>query len=206
MKAKLYSTVLCLAFYFLMQSLHCQNSSTDLNSKQIRVTLGGKQNQAKLTDEKAPGDLDLLADEMTLKAAALRAEARKTGSEMKERLLNEATTIEAMALQIQIDALELSGKKHAEQFKINNQTIRTMFLNYTITRDAGNSATQLNSSAARDMKLAREMREEANSEQRAGARLGRMGNANEKELLALDEQRQAMVILQKSHSTSMTLR
>ncbi len=206
MKTKLYSTVLCLAFISMMQSLHSQNAPVQIGSKQIRVTLGAKANPEQSQPEKITIDLDQLADEMNFKAAALRNEAKKSSGELKTRLIAEANTLEGMALQIQIDALELSGKKHTEQFIVNNQTIRTMFINYTITRDAGMSATQLNTSAGRDMKLAREMREEADSEQQAIARLGRMSNANEKELLALDAQRKAMNILQKSHSSSMTMR
>ncbi len=138
------------------------------------------------------------ANELFMIEKTLRAEAKTKQGEEKLTLLKGADELLKQSEIKQIQASEIYGKLSLEKFKSNtivfNKMIFTSIANETILDEA----KYLNSEAVYTFKMAKEMREEAYSFKTNSAKLGTMGNAEEKETLALQEQESAIVLLKKS--------
>lgn len=211
MKTKLYFRTWLAISIFLLQTLKSQTILTpsegaNTNGKQIRITLGtGGKEKAPTTVIKTV-DLQQLAVTMELRAIELRNEAAGSEGDTKKLLLEEAINIEKLAIMMQIEAYEQSGIKNYALFKSKGQTIRALLLGPGLDEDIFKPVTLHIGFAERNMKLAVEMREEANAENKPAVKLGRLSNADEKEVLALNEQDQAIDLIQTNRRTSLSLR
>jgi hypothetical protein len=135
------------------------------------------------------------ADELGTIESSLRARAKAKKGAEKSMLLKEADIILAQMQMKQIQASEISGKLSLEKFKANDATIEKMIGKSKLSENIVDHAKDINGEARRQMKLAKEMREESYAMNNNAAKLGVMNNAEEKEYTALKKQDEAIGIL-----------
>ena len=134
--------------------------------------------QAKWQNAESADEILKQADELAAKAKALR---------------EEATRLEQQALIKKIIASEISGKLNYTQFVLKKEQADSLYQNSNL-----NTKEQINvliANAGREIKIAREMREEAYSWANNAARLGNLSNAEEKETLSLSKLAEAVTLL-----------
>ncbi len=138
------------------------------------------------------------ADDLSLIEKTLRKEAKtKQGTEKAQ--LNKSANDLVKQIEIkQIQASEISGRISVEKFKQNTITLYTLIEKSDINERITNEAKDLNLDATHQIKMAKEMREEAYSMKTNSAKLGTMNNAEEKEISALNEQETAILLIKKS--------
>jgi hypothetical protein len=130
--------------------------------------------------QKAEGADEILkqADELSAKAKALREEAAR---------------MEQQALIKKIIASEINGRNNHTQYVLTKERADSLYQNSTL-----NTKEQINTlivTAGREIKIAKEMREEAYSWTNNAARLGTLSNAEEKETLSLHKLTEAVTLL-----------
>jgi len=145
------------------------------------------------------------ADDLALIEKTLRAEAKTKQGEEKNKLIKAAGELFKQAELKQIQASEITGKVNVEKFKKNE----IVFNNMVFTSLAGETiieqAKEIDTEANHNLKMAKEMREEAYAMPGNTAKLGTMSNAEEKETIALSKQNQAIGIL-KQYAANVELR
>lgn len=120
-----------------------------------------------------------------------------------QKLRYEAEMIQQQALTKQIEASLLSSQITQFKFAENRKTI-LVYLNSTPRNNVlYTTASSTNSESERYMKMAMEMREEANAQTTLQAKLGNMSNAEEKEALALTMQEEVLMMF-KEHKLLLT--
>jgi hypothetical protein len=143
------------------------------------------------------------ADDYISMAISLRNIAKtKSGSE-RLQIIAEAVVYEKKAEGSQLSAIEMAGTLNLRAFKENRTKLRFMVSNLRTGELIPNQTSELIYASEKNMKLAIELREEAHAIVQTASRLGTLTNAEEKELLALSEQTQAiqqLEPLQKSKS------
>ena len=142
-----------------------------------------------------PPTLKQQTDDLVLKSNVLREAAQNTKGMAKSELMAEANDLYNQAETMLINALEVSGLKNKETYTLNKSNINQLLGIVNISAYAGKEAQSLISDAGMNMRLATEMREEANAMPTIESKLGTMSHANEKEVLALGEQTQVIHIL-----------
>ena len=142
-----------------------------------------------------PPTLKQQTDDLVLKSNVLREAAQKTKGMAKSELMAEANDLYNQAETMLINALEVSGQKNKETYTLNKSNINQLLGIVNISALAGKEAQSLISDAGMNMRLAIEMREEANAMPTIESKLGSMSNADEKEVVALGEQNQVIHIL-----------
>jgi hypothetical protein len=190
--------------FCLIQSLYSQNNSTTGSSqanKQIRIKLGALE-KTSAKKEMNSAELQQLAYNMEAQALQLRKALRNNPS-LTEELLKDAENLENTAALLQIDAFEISGRLNRAHFNANRLEINALLLRSNFDEDVYQPVTLLITLSEREMKMATEMREEANAEKKPAVKLGRLSNADEKETLALNEQDKALGILKKNKSLTL---
>ncbi len=135
------------------------------------------------------------ADDLSIKSKSLRAAAQKSSGLTKTELIEESNALYKQAEMMFITALELSGVKNKEAYALNKTSLNQLLEKTNISAIAGKQAHSLIADAEMNMRLANEMREEANAMPTTAAKLGSLSNADEKETLALGEQNEALHIL-----------
>lgn len=143
-------------------------------------------------------DLLLIAETLESEALKLRQEAKLKNQTERTGILSRAKLLETLALEKQVDASEISGQLSQQQFKRNSITIKILISNYKGQKSELIYSFSLITESEKDMKLAREMREEAYAQHNVASKLGTMGNAEEKELLALNKQNTVMETLSRA--------
>jgi hypothetical protein len=147
-------------------------------------------------NEKALFDLQSKADELTLMAQKLRTESKDKHASVKKVLLDEASNLEKQCLAVQIAASELSAQITYSQFDENRKTIKK-YINKNGEENVPQYAKALIFDSEKIIRLAKEMREEANAQPTLASKLGTMTNAEEQEQLALSKQVDALRILER---------
>lgn len=109
-----------------------------------------------------------------------------------QKLKEEAVNNEEQSLIKQIEASELSAKITYQKFEQNKKVIFDLFNTTPKNNYRYIKAQVSNSEAEYFIKIAKEMREEANSQLTIQAKYGDMTNAEEKELLALNKQKEVL--------------
>lgn len=187
-----------------------QNNSTETteNNKRILVRLGGKTvpddmskehplavKTANISGESERNDLLKLAEALNYQAQRLKREAEtKTGAE-KAQTLAEAEQFERKSLEKQINASEISGTINQVKFNSNKETINKLVGSTELDASKSNRTRALIMASEKNMQKARDLRQEAYSFSNLAAKLGTMSNAEEREVTALGEQRQAIELL-----------
>lgn len=122
---------------------------------------------------------------------ALAQSLKLTGNQ-KAEMLSQAGKLKEQAIFHQLEASKLAGLLAKQNFEENNDLIMVYLDSYVGKESVIREAKLLLSEAEFAMKLAREMREEAYSMADLSARLGNLGNAEEKEHQALEKQRKVL--------------
>lgn len=190
------------------------NSSSE--NKRILVRLGGKTvpdnlsaenplavKTANISGESERNDLLKLAEALAYQARRLKKEAdTKTGNE-KNLLLSDAAQFEKNCLLKQIEASEIFGTMSQVKFNSNKETINKLIVTVKLEESKMSHTRALIVSSEKNMQLAKDLRQESYLNSSLAARLGNMSNAEEKELLALGEQSQAISLLWKNPASGM---
>lgn len=129
----------------------------------------------------------------------LQAEASKITGSAKENLLKQASILAKQAEANQIQASEIAGKTHKEIFITNKQNLTAILSIDNGDEYSSNQARELIIEATFNIRLAQEMREEAYAMPTSASKLGSMVNAEEKETLAISQQKKAIEILKGSN-------
>ena len=190
--------------------------SASSDNKRILTRLGGKSvpdnldaehplavKSANISGESERNDLLKLAEALSYQSRRLKNEAATKSGNEKNKLLNEASLYERNCLLKQIEASEIFGTISQVKFNSNKETIKKLLASVKLEVAKISRTKHLISSAERDMQLAKELREEAYTRTSLAAKLGSMSNAEEKEVLALGEQSQAIDLLWKKPGSGM---
>lgn len=201
MKTNLYSKIWLTLLICLIQTLYGQNK-TDKNtpaettsSKKIRLQLGVKHSTTTGTSQ--------------VKQKALTYDFEKqteATQENKKTSVKEVENLSPVAIRFQIDTYENTGLDNRERFKNNLAEIKTLLATQVITQTMNKRVTELIIDSERNLKLATEMREEAHAETQPAIIAGRLSNADEKETMALSEQKEVLHILDKHKTPVLTSR
>lgn len=138
------------------------------------------------------------AEELNSIEQVLRTSSKTKVGEEKNRLVKSANELRSQSELKQIQASEITGKVNLETFN-NNKVIFIVLIKKVNSNEAViiEEAKIINNEAEHNMKLAKEMREEAYSMPSNAAKLGAMSNAEEKESIALNKQDQAITLVKK---------
>lgn len=207
MKTKTFlSGILSLAIGMMtygQNNTHNNSSNNDVyassDSKKILASLGNEKRAVSTTGETAIPMVasaeirDILlqqSENYSFTAQNLRSSAKTKAEAERKSLLAEAKEYEQKAVSKHLEAVEMSSSLNSRKFKANKMVINEL-LKSVINLVQSHTHTLIYSSE-RNMRAAIEMREEAHSDSNPSSRLGALTNAEEKELLALDEQSQAI--------------
>lgn len=185
-------------------------------NKRILIRLGGKTvpdnlsaedpttvKNANISGESERNDLLKLAEALAYQSRRLKREAEsKTGNE-KDQLLAEAAQFERNCLLKQIEASEIFGTISQIRFNSNKETIQKLLLDSKPEESKVSRTRVLIQSSEKNMQIAKALRQESRLTAGLEAKLGQMNNAEEKEVLALGEQSQAITLLWKKPSEGM---
>jgi hypothetical protein len=129
----------------------------------------------------------------TIKDASYGRQSKET-----ELMVLESDDLSQTALIKQTEASELAAKLNYKAYEQNSKTIAILFAGHIKDVDSKDQAVNLISDAARAMNTAKHLRVEARALENIAARLGYMGNAEEKEFIALSKQEKAIGVLEKA--------
>jgi hypothetical protein len=129
----------------------------------------------------------------TIKDASFGRQSRET-----EMMIVESDDLSLNSLIKQTEASELAAKINYKSFEQNNKTIAILFAGNIKNLDSKDEAINLVSDAGKAMNTAKQLRQEARRMENVSARLGCMGNAEEKEFIALRKQEKAIGVLEKA--------
>ena len=147
----------------------------------------------------ASNNLSSEAEDLTLKAQGIRLEANSKSDSEKVELLTEAKKLEEIAIEKNIQASEVTEQSNNSIFDTNNQNLSNLILQKKSSPADINKSKQLNKDADLLFKQAKVIRNEAEKLNNKGAVLGNLSNAEEKEAIALEKQKEALNILTKSN-------
>jgi hypothetical protein len=157
----------------------------------INVTYSIRSNSINLLDLVKETE-DLNTTSQTFKDAA----KTKKGVEKKE-LLNEALFFEKQFVIKQIEISELLAKQTYQKLYQNRNYIGLLMKTIKDDEYTTNLANSLNSEAEKFIRMAKEMREEANAQPNNASKLGNLTNAEDEEVLALNKQQQVFDIIER---------
>lgn len=182
-------------------------NESEAQQKKLKELIGNTKNQLKNNtgDPVSVQQLYKDAEDLNVKAFDLRTQANtKTGAE-KDALLNEAKTLEAQANEKNLQAAEINKKDNKIIFDTETENLNALIADNKASETDITDAKKLSEEAALAYKQANSIREEANSQMNASAKLGNLSNAEEKEAEAIAKQKQAVDLL-KSSSPNITLK
>lgn len=151
----------------------------------------------------AGGKADVLANEaeaLNNKALEQRKESAGKSGEEKNALIAQALENEKMAVDKKLQASEIQEKNNQNTFDSNSKTLAE--LQKLSASKSGNDISQANllaDEAAVNFRQAQKIRDESNAYPSGAARLGGLGNAEEKENEALAKQQKAIQLLAKAN-------
>lgn len=147
-------------------------------------------------------ELIFLSDELSSKAQTLRITAKNTVSPNQQVLLEEAKEYEQKALVIQLQICEMTAELNLHNYQVNKISIQILIKEYHGDKNTLVLTYNLIYDSEKEMKLAKELREEAKAQPNLASIIGSMGNAEEKELVAIHKQSLAINVLTKSKQSS----
>lgn len=136
-------------------------------------------------------------EEMLSIEKQLRAQAKNKQGEERTKLINSANELSKQIELVNIQASEITGKVNMETFNFNKEIYLALLNDPNVNDNYVEHSTALNSEAEQTIKLAKEMRQEAYAMPSNAAKLGTMLNAEEKENIALNKQKEAINVLTK---------
>lgn len=161
-------------------------------ARKIRVDIMGPKEPVKMNYSNSNITISVKEYEQLLEQAnQLKIDAKK--------LREEAISIETQSIMKHIEASEISGKISLQKFEQNKMTILDAFTRVPKNNLTYTKAHVSYTESERFMKIAKEMREEANAQLTIQAKYGDMTNAEEKEELALSKQQEVLDLFNKSY-------
>lgn len=161
-------------------------------ARKIRVDIMGPKEPVKMNYANSNITISMQEYEQLLEQAhQLKVDAKK--------LREEAVSIETQYIIKQIEASEVSGKISLQKFEQNKVTILDAFTRIPKNTITFTKANLTYTESERFMKIAKEMREEANAQLSIQAKYGDMTNAEEKEALALNKQQEVLNLFEQAY-------
>lgn len=174
-------------------------SSSNCDSKSEKIlpilpinALSKANNTLALTKSEIIQQLTQTSDHLSSKAQSLRATAKTAAANYKQRILEQAKDFDQKSLVIQLQVCELNAEMNLYHYDVNKITIKIMINEYKGDKNTLSYTYNLIFESEKEMKLAKELREEAHAQPNLASIIGNMGNAEEKELLALSKQNLAI--------------
>ena len=188
MKTLTYLPTLLALIIQVMVSGQTQNSQ----ARKIRVDIMGKKEPVKMIYTNS--NITLSITEYN----RLVGQANELKNNLK-KLRDEADLTEQNYIIKQIEASRLSGQISFQKFEENKKTILVFFTQQPTNIYTYTAAKFNHVESERFMKLAREIREEADAQLTLQAKIGSMSNAEEKEAEALAKQNAVLVLFEKNY-------
>lgn len=161
-------------------------------ARKIRVDIMGPKEPVKMNYSNSNVTISIKEYEQLLEQAKqLKIDASK--------LREEAVSVETQSIIKQIEASEISGKISLQKFEHNKIIILDAFTRVPKNNTTYTKAHISYTESERFMKMASEMREEANAQLTIQAKYGDMTNAEEKEALALSKQEEVLNLFNKTY-------
>ena len=143
------------------------------------------------------GELIKQAESLSDVEKSVRKQAEGKSAAEKTTWLNSADELKKQAELKLIQASEIAGKINLEKFKKNEETFSKLAELTHATDLIVEKANALSAEAGFEIKMAKELRQEAYAMHNNTAKLGVLNNAEEKEIFAIDTQEKAIGLLQK---------
>jgi hypothetical protein len=147
----------------------------------------------------SPEQLEAESDSLMSLAGKKRLEASQANGPEKTKLLNESKSLEATSSEKLLQASEINRKDNSITYETNLENINNLIASKTAPPENIAKARNLLEEANIAYKQGASMREEANAFASAGAKLGNISNAEEKELEAFGKQKAAIDLLMTSN-------
>ena len=155
--------------------------------------------EIQIQNEPGIEELETEAEDLFTKAQGKRGEANSKAGNEKVKLQNEAKGFETQANEKLIQASEIIKKDNQIIYQTNQENIEKLILDKKSPSEDISKARNLIESANISLKQGAAIREEANSLNSLGAKLGNISNAEEKEAEAIQKQNEALDLLKKSN-------
>lgn len=140
------------------------------------------------------------AEALNNKASEQRKESASKSGEEKNTLIAQALENEKLAVDKKLQASDIQKKNNQNTFDSNSQTLAELQkLSASKTSNDISQANLLTDEAAVNFNQAQKIRDESNAYPSGAARLGGLGNAEEKENEALAKQQKAIQLLAKAN-------
>jgi hypothetical protein len=157
----------------------------------VNVTYSIKSNSINLLD------LVKEAKELNTTSQTFKDAAKTKKGDEKKELLNEALFFEKQFVIKQIEISELLAKQTYQKLYQNRNYIGLLMKTIKNDEYTTNLANNLNSEAEKFIRMAKEMREEANAQPNIVSKLGNLTNAEDEEVVALNKQQQVFDIIER---------
>ncbi len=157
----------------------------------VNVTYSIKSNSINLLD------LVKEAKELNNTSQTFKDAAKTKKGDEKKELLNEALFFEKQFVIKQIEISEILAKQTYQKLYQNRNYIGLLMKTIKNDEYTTNLANNLNSEAEKFIRMAKEMREEANAQPNNVSKLGNLTNAEDEEVVALNKQQQVFDIIER---------
>lgn len=177
--------------------------TADNQIHQVRKTLISKESTIVTVNyslkEVAVNVTDLLkqATELNNTAQEFKKIAKTKQGDEKKELSKEALFFEKQFVLKQIEISELIAQENYQKLYQNRNYIGLLLKTIQSDEYTSTLANNLNSEAEKCIRMAKEMREEANAQPNIVSKLGNMTNAEDEEVLALNKQQQVFDIIER---------
>ena len=180
-------------------SSHSDSKTTNVKSVSTVKPVNNGQNTNTSSDIKGPEaimiSLQKQAEDLSLKAQKMRDAAKSKPGPEKTPMLLHAKEIDKQAITKQIEASEISGEISFHTFSKNKLLIQALIFFVKGESKISHHSKFLIDDSEKNMKVALQLRDEAKTMHNPASKLGNMSNAEEKELLAINQQDEAIDIL-----------
>ena len=160
-------------------------------SSVVNVTYSMKSNTLNLAE------LLKQAIELNSTTQALKAAAKTKRGDEKRELTIEALFYEKQFVLKQIEISELVANQTYQKLYQNRNYISLLIKTIKDDEYTSNLVSTLNSDAEKCIRMAKEMREEANAQPNNVSKLGNMTNAEDEEIVALNKQQQVFDLIER---------
>lgn len=157
------------------------------------------------TEINATAELEKQAAHLDSIAQEIKVASRNRRAGEKLAMQEEAADLLKHAVMLQIKVLELVSKSMYNSYDINKKKLAVLMQMNRRDIDVLDRAEGYKLDAERIWEMAKEILEEANAEVNNEAKLGAMGNAEEKEIMALTKQTKAIDLLKKAEGDNLLL-
>ncbi len=173
-------------------------AAKEKQNKLLEESLAAKQTFAQ-TKPLSPEQLETQSDSLISLAGEKRQQANLSNGAAKTKLLNEAKQLETASSEKLLQASEIIRKDNASIYQTNLENITALMAAKQAPPEDLAKARNMLEEANIANKQGAAMREEANAFSSAGAKLGSISNAEEKELESLNKQKEALELLLNSN-------